>query len=64
MVIRNTINKATDQGKRYIMIDVTYLDKNMSWIFDKLEKHLSVKNNSEKIDGIIIVRGNKFIKYK
>jgi len=63
-IIRNTIWKITDQGKRNAILDVTYLDRNMKWIIDKVENHLAIAKNSRALDNLLIVRGNKFIQMK
>lgn len=56
--------KATDKNKENIILDVSYMDKPLSWVFNKVDEHLLKNKNANKIKNIIIVRGKKFIQYK
>lgn len=56
--------KATDKNKENIILDVSYMDKPLSWVFNKVDEHLEKNKNAHKIKKIVIVRGKKFIQYK
>lgn len=68
--------RITDQGKRNAVIDVTYFNKDLSWIFNKIKEHLETVRkgeydekgkpitNNDLIDSILVVRGKKIIRYK
>ena len=75
-IIKNTLWKVTDQGKRNAVLDVTFLDESMEWIFNKIKEHLETVRkgeygdngkpitNNDLIDSILVVRGKKIIRYK
>ncbi len=68
--------RITDQGKRNAVLDVTYFNKDLPWIFNKIKEHLETirkgeydKNgklitNNDLIDSVLVVRGKKIIRYK
>lgn len=64
MIIRNTINKATDQNKVFIILDVSFLFMKMSEIFRRIKTHLCLKDNDGKVKGLIVSRGYSLIRYK
>lgn len=64
MIIRNTINKATDQNKAFIVLDVSFLFMKMSEIFKRIKTHLCLKDNNSKVKGLIVSRGYSLIRYK
>lgn len=64
MIIRNVIYKATDQEKSYIVLDVSFLPMKMSEVIEKVKKHLGIKVNNDKVEGLIIARGYHLIRYK
>lgn len=75
-IIKNTLWKITDQGKRNAVLDVTFLDESMEWVFGKIKEHLETIRkgeyddkgkqitNNDLIDSILVVRGKKIIRYK
>lgn len=75
-IIKNTLWKITDQGKRNAVLDVTFLDESMKWVFNKIKEHLETIRkgeyddkgkpiiNNDLIDSILVVRGKKIIRYK
>lgn len=75
-IIKNTLWKITDQGKRNAVLDVTFLDESMEWVFGKIKEHLEIIRkgeyddkgkpitNNDLIDSILVVRGKKIIRYK
>ena len=68
--------RITDQGKRNAVIDVTFFNKDLPWIFNKIKEHLETVRkgeyddkgkpitNNDLIDSILVVRGKKIIRYK
>lgn len=64
MIIRNTINKATDQNKAYVIIDTTFMEADLLWIFRKIKEHLAISKNNQKIKGLLVVRGCHLIRWK
>jgi len=76
-IIKYIFWKISDQGKRNVIFDVTYLGRRLEWVFDKIRQHLTTVRrgeyrekdgaplrNDDLFDAIIIVRGNKLIRYK
>ena len=75
-IIKNVIWKITDQGKRNAIIDTTFLNRKLEWIFSKIEQHLNLERkgeyrddgsklkNYDLLDSLIVVRANKLIRYK
>lgn len=62
--IKWAIINATDKGKNDIIIDVSYMDRPLSWVFEKIKTHLATNKNANKITGIIVVREGRLIRYK
>ena len=68
--------RITDQGKRNAVIDVTYFNRDLPWIFKKIKEHLETVRkgeynekgklitNNDLIDSVLVVRGRKIIRYK
>ena len=64
IIVENEIYRATDKGKRNIFLDVYNDSVNVDDVIEKAKKHISIKKNNEKIDSLIIVNKDKFIKIK
>lgn len=74
--IKNVLWKITDQGKRNAILDVTFLNRKLGWIFERIKNHLAIKRygeydlegnvltNDDLLDAILVVRGKKLIRYK
>lgn len=68
--------RITDQGKRNAVIDVTYFNRDLPWIFKKIKEHLETVRkgeynekgklitNNDLIDSVLVVRGKKIIRCK
>ena len=76
-IIKYVFWKISDQGKRNAILDVSYLNRKLEWVFSKIARHLSVVRkgeyreldgapirNYDLFDSIIVVRGLKLIRYK
>lgn len=76
-IIKYTFWKITDQGKRNAILDVTYLNRKLEWVFSKIRTYLEIIRkgefddiegkpitNNDLIDSVIVVRNKKLIRYK
>ena len=58
------ISKVTDGNKTNVILDVSYMNRPLTWIFDKIDMHLATNKNAHKITGIFVVREGRLIRYK